>query len=500
MKFYNTLTRQKELFKPIKKGRVSMYNCGPTVYWHMQIGNLRAYAFVDVLRRAFEYLGYEVDQVMNLTDVGHLTSDADTGDDKLEKTARKQKKDIWDIAAFYIDSVEKDFKDMNFLTPKIWVRATDHIDDMIKLNQMIEKNGYTYGTERALYFDVTKYADYTRLQGGQDLDDKRVGVRDNVNVDPDKKHPADFALWVRCVGSHKNHVMRWESPWGVGFPGWHIECSAMGIKYLGDHFDIHTGGEDHISTHHPNERAQNYGAYQKEVVNMWLHNAFLLVDGGKMGKSLGNAYGLSDVVEKGFDPMDLRYFYISANYRTKQNFTWGNLESAQTARKGLVSQLKKLLGRFAGVSGFEDGASYNTDDGISYNAQTGGARSKHPGKILQNWKKKFVNALEDDLNMPEGLAVVWQLLKSKEESVDKVATILDFDKVLGLRLPDSVGSDKSVKKLTSKGIKKVEKLIVEREKARVEKDWTRADEIREEIENMGVQLEDTKEGSVWTIE
>lgn len=464
---YNTLNRRKEVFKSIKAGRVSMYNCGPTVYFNMHIGNLRAYFVVDVLRRMFEYLGYGVDQVMNFTDVGHLTSDADEGEDKIEKAARRDSKDPWEIAQFYIDSVKSDFKDMNYLTPVHWVRATDHIHEMIDLIQKMESNGYTYETDSAVYFDVTKYPGYTQLQGGQDLEDKKVGVRNEIIVDPQKKHSADFTLWMKCIGQHECHIMRWDSPWGSGFPGWHIECSAMGTKYLGDHFDIHTGGEDHISVHHTNERAQNYGAFQKEVVNVWLHNMFLMVDGGRMGKSQGNMYELHDIKEQGFDPMDLRYFFLGAQYRTRQNFTWDALKAASVARKNLV----KIVSDLTNVCTGKDGV------------------------VLEDYRNRFVRALADDLNTPMALSVVWALVKNEGVSLeDRRATILAFDRVLGLCLADSCIVERTVCKTDEC---KIEALVEEREEARRTKNWKRADEIRDQLAKMQVEIEDTPDGAVW---
>lgn len=471
MKLYNTLTRRVEELKPVKKGVVSMYNCGPTVYWNMQIGNLRAYTFVDTLRRTLEYLGYDVDQLMNLTDVGHLTDDADEGDDKIEEAAEREKKDVWEVAESYIVSVKKDFERMNFLLPKRWARATEHIDDMIDMVKKIEKNGYTYETNQALYFDVTKYPEYVDLQGGQSLEEKKVGVREELNIDPDKRHPADFALWIKCVGPHENHTMRWDSPWGVGFPGWHIECSAMGVKYLGTDIDIHTGGEDHIGVHHTNERAQNWGAYNKEVIKMWVHNLFLLVDGGKMGKSLGNWYELDDVVEKGFQPLDLRYFFLMAHYRTRQDFSWKNLESAKTARRNLVEKIEKTL------------------------SDIGSERKK--GKVSKEWRERFVAALENDLKLPEAMSVVWDLLKDDATSdEDRLATILDFDHVLGLRLNEIETVDQDI---TDELREKIERLVKDRDNARKNKDWDAADRIRNELEKMGVEIEDASAGSSWTL-
>lgn len=470
IRLYNTLNRRKEVFVPLEQGKVSMYNCGPTVYFNMHIGNLRAYLMVDTLRRMFEYLGYSVEQVMNFTDVGHLTSDADEGEDKMEKGARRDSKDPWEIAQFYIDSVKSDFAAMNYLTPVHWVRATDHIADMISLIQKIEKNGFTYETEKAVYFDVTKYSDYTRLQGGQELEKKKVGVREEVNVDEGKKHPADFALWMKCVGQHKNHVMRWDSPWGEGFPGWHIECSAMGMKYLGKTIDIHTGGEDHIAVHHPNERAQNYGAFKKEVVKVWIHNLFLMVDGGKMGKSLGNVYELHDIIEKGFDPLDLRYFFLGAQYRTRQNFTWEILKAARVARKNVVREISDLMKK-------------NAD--------------KDVGIINDKYKKTFIEAISNDLNTPKSLSIMWELLKDEEISPrDRLATIFDFDRVLGLKLEERA---RAVLEIGTVDEKKIEELIDERDEARSRKDWARADEIREELAAMNIEIEDTPDGTVWRV-
>ncbi len=470
MKLYNSLTRREEELVPSHGDTVTLYNCGPTVYWNMQIGNLRAYTFVDVLRRTIEYLGYDIKQVMNLTDVGHLSDDADAGEDKMEKTAEREKKDVWAIADEYIASVKSDFKAMNFLEPKRWVRATEHIEDMIDMIKKIEENGYTYETKQAVYFDVTKYHDYTRLQGGQALDEKKVGVRDEVNVDPEKKHPADFALWIRCVGLHEHHVMKWDSPWGVGFPGWHIECSAMGTKYLGTDIDIHTGGEDHIMVHHPNERAQNYGAYEKEVVKMWVHNLFLLVDGGKMGKSRGNMYELRDVTEKGFDPMDLRFFFLGAHYRKRQHFTWDNLTAARVSRLKLVDVVRGLQKR-----------AIHTAD----------------GKVSEQWKAMFIGALEEDVMTPRAVAVVWDMLKDSNVSdADMLATLLDFDRVLGLQL-DEV--DTNEEEITVEMKSKIERIIEKRDQARKSKDWVVADECRKELSALGVEIEDTKDGTTWNV-
>jgi cysteinyl-tRNA synthetase len=487
LRLYNTLTRKVEDIVPIKANEISMYNCGPTVYWRMQIGNLRAYANWDILHRSLLYLGFKVKRVVNFTDVGHMTEDEDFGVDKIEKTALKEGKEPLDIANYYIQTVLNDFKLMNYLNPdgsvvdlsesvnKVgthgWARATDHIQEMIDITKLIEKNGYTYETDLALYFDTSKYSDYTGLSW-QKQDEKKVGVRDEVVVDPQKKNPADFVLWMKRVGKYQNHIMHWDSPWGDGFPGWHIECTAMGCKYLGDHFDIHTGGVDHIAVHHTNERAQNYAAFGHEVVNYWIHNEFITTESGdKLSKSKGNAWTLDEVIAAGFIPLDLRYLYISANYRVALKFSSKTLESAKNARLALEGRERKIAVK--------------------------SVVEKAEGKILDAFVSEFKLALEDNLNMSQAFAVVSKLLASDESASDILKTVLDFDRVLGLDLQkvvDEANSDKSDSKLNIDP--QVEEILEERKKARADKDFVKSDELRDKLKEKGFVVKDTSEGQI----
>lgn len=478
LKLYNTLTREKELFVPHEKNLVRMYNCGPTVYWRMQLGNIRAYANWDILHRTLLYLGYDVDRVVNFTDVGHMTEDEDFGDDKIENTARSEGKTPQEISDHFINTVTQDFYSMNYLQPDGsqtrldmtpdetkdhgWARATLHIEDMIAHNKMIEVNGFTYETEQALYFDVTKLPDYTKLSR-QVLSDKLVGVRDEVIVDPNKKNPADFVLWMKRTGKYAKHLQHWESPWGDGFPGWHIECSAMGCKYLGEYIDIHTGGVDHISVHHTNERAQNIGAYGHEVVRFWLHNEFLTnKEGDKFSKSKGNAFTLVELREKGYDPLDLRYYFMSIHYRQPIRFSEDGLESAKNARKSLIDKILSLVR---------------------------GSESLDEGDILKTYDERFRESLMDDLNVSSALAVVSELLGSESKDSDKVRTILEFDRVLGLRLRESI--EKALEKdLPSE----VQDLVDQRAKARAEKDYQRSDDLRDRLKEMGYEVLDGVNG------
>ena len=473
MKLYNSLTKKIEKIETLKPGVVTMYNCGPTVYWRMHVGNLRAYAEWDILHRALLYLGYDVKRVMNFTDVGHMTDDDDFGEDKIEEAASEKGKNPTEIANYYIRTVIEDFYKMNYLSPNGsvvhpdtdihelgkygWARATEYIDQIIDFVKKVEENGFTYETEQALYFDVTKYDDYGRMFK-QDLKDKKVGAREEVEVDPQKKNPADFVLWMKKVGKYERHIMAWESPWGVGFPGWHIECSAMSCDILGDKFDIHTGGIDHIPIHHTNERAQNFGAYKHEVVKYWIHNEFIRTPKGeKLSKSKGNALTLDEVIEAGIEPMDLRYHYISVNYRVPLQFNWEALEGSRRSRLSLIKKISDL-----GSDG----------DG---------------GNLLNDYVEKFENLLKDNLNMSGVFALISELLKSDEKPEDIVQTILDFDRVLGLNI---YGSLKSKEELP----KEVEELLEKREAARKEKDFEKSDSLRDEIEKHGFKVLDTDDG------
>jgi len=472
MKLYSTLDRKVVDIIPIKDRQISMYSCGPTVYYRMHLGNIRAYVNWDILHRALVYLGYDVKRVMNFTDVGHMTHDEDFGEDKMDVEAKREGIQAIDIANKYIDTVLEDFKALNILTPSGsnitndlnfndvekygWMRATTHIPEIIEIIKKMELNGYTYETEQALYFDVTKIPDYT-IFTGQKLEDKKIGDREEVVVDSNKRNPADFVLWMKKVGKYQNHEMFWNSPWGEGFPGWHIECSAMGTKALGEHFDIHTGGVDHISVHHTNERAQNIGAFGQPVVKYWIHNEWLVnKDDAKLSKSDKNADTLPEALAQGFDPLDIRYLFESVNYHTKLTFSKEALEGARNARLNINKRVKELGGE--------------------------------QGNLLDEYIQRFRNALENNLNMSEVFAILNELLKSQEKKADILTTVLDFDKVLGLNL-DNIEDTKI--ELNDE----IEQYAKLRDEARVNKDYAKADEYRKMIEDAGYVVLDTPEGT-----
>jgi cysteinyl-tRNA synthetase len=473
MKLYNSLTKKIEEIKPLKPGVITMYNCGPTVYWRMHVGNLRAYAEWDVLHRAFLYLGYDVKRVMNFTDVGHMTDDEDFGEDKVEQEASEKGKKPSEIANFYIRTVIQDFYKMNYLSPSGdivhpdidihelgkygWARATEYIDEIIEFIKKIEANDFTYETDKALYFDVTKYDDYSRMFK-QDLKDKKIGAREEVEVDSQKKNPADFVLWMKKVGKYEKHIMSWDSPWGVGFPGWHIECSAMSCDILGEKFDIHTGGIDHIPIHHTNERAQNFGAFKHEVCTYWVHNEFIRTPKNeKLSKSKGNALTLDEVTQAGIEPMDLRYHYVSVNYRVPLQFNWEALEGSRRSRLSLIKKISELK-----------------SDGEG-------------GNLLNDYVERFEALLKDNLNVSGVFALISELLKSNEKAADIVQTVLDFDRVLGLDLAKALKEKEQIPK-------EVEKLLEERKRARQEKDFEKSDSLRDEIAKHGFKVLDTDEG------
>lgn len=438
---------------------VKMYTCGPTVYSYPTIGNWRTYVTSDLIIRTLKYLGYQVDFVMNLTDVGHLTGDnsgdADTGEDRLEKAAKKERKTAWEIADFYSRDFTSGFDKLNLIRPMVFSKATDHIKEQIDLVGRIEKAGFAYKVTDGIYFDVAAYEAAGNIYGElSNLDEIKKGAR--IEVNQEKKDPRDFALWKFSPSTSSGQVrrqMEWESPWGVGFPGWHIECSAMSMKYLGEQLDIHVGGEDLKSTHHPNEIAQSEAVTgKKPFCRYWVHGAFLLVDGGRMGKSEGNAYTIADIESRGYSPLALRYFYLSSHYRKQQNFTWEALEGAQTA----LDKLRHFVESWG-----------------------------EPMVGSVEYEVKFMNAIADDLNLPEALAVVWELVKSDYPDGAKRASLLKFDEVLGLNLSAvgsrqlAVGDD-------------VRKLLEKREILRRERRFGEADKVRDEIEKLGHRVEDDK--------
>ncbi|MCE5199374.1 MAG: cysteine--tRNA ligase [Armatimonadota bacterium] len=469
LRLYNTLTRSKEDFQTLEPGVVKMYSCGPTVYNYAHIGNLRSYIFADVLRRALEYSGYEVKHVMNVTDVGHLTSDADIGEDKLDREARKEGKNPWEIARHYEEVFFNDLKALDIEQPTVKCRATEHIPDMIALVEKLLERGHAYETDQAVYYDVTTFPSYTALSR-QSLEDKITAARQEVQEDPGKRNPADFALWFKAVGRFENHIMRWDSPWGVGFPGWHIECSAMSMKYLGETLDIHTGGEDHIWVHHPNETAQSEGATGKQFVRWWMHGAFLVVgdlsrgvEERRMGKSEGNFVRLQTLINREYDPLAYRYACLMAHYRTKLKFTWDSIDAAASG----YNSLKDFVARAK---------------------QIGGEEMPWVGE----YRERFKAALADDLNMPMAMAAVSELVREAEKRKEYgvLDALYDFDKVLGLQLRSAAERATNIDK-------EIESLIMEREEARATKDWARADAIRKQLGDQGILLEDTPAGTLW---
>lgn len=461
LNLYNSLTKKIEEFKPIHKGVVGIYACGPTVYGFTHIGHGRKYVTDDILRRTFEIIEeLKVTHVRNVTDVGHLTSDADEGEDKMEKGALREGKTVWEVAEEYTEYFDKVMEELNTLPPTVVCKATEHVPEQIALIEKILANGYGYDTPEAVYFDVTKFADYGKMFN-QSLEEKTVGARVEVEEGEHKKHPQDFVLWFKRVGKYTNHVMHWNSPWGDGFPGWHIECSAMGMKYLGEQFDIHTGGEDHLSIHHPNEIAQSEaGTGKKPFVRFWVHTSFLMVDGKKMSKSLGNLYKLSDLAEKGFTPLALRYYFLTTHYHKQMNFTWEGLEAAQAA----LTKLNKMVVDLKDIPVTADGWS-------------------DEGKI---WYEKFATAMEDDLNTAAALAVVWEMLRSDISDSGKKNLINVMDSVLGLNL----GAE-STEEIPAE----IVELLKKRDEARASRDWAASDVIRDEITAKGYKVLDTKEGS-----
>ena len=455
IQLYNTLSHSKEEFKPIDEKEIRIYSCGPTVYSYAHIGNLRTYIFVDNLRRILKYNGYKLKHVMNITDVGHLTSDADTGEDKMEKAARKEGKSPYEIADFYTKVFMSDMSELNIDMPNIISKATDNIPEMIEMVKEIIKNGYAYETSNGIYFDVTKLEKYPRLSNNK-LDNQEAGAR--VEVDPEKKSPYDFAIWIKAP---ENHIMKWESPWGLSYPGWHLECSAIGRRFLGKHFDIHTGGVDHIPIHHENEIAQSIGATGQIPANYWMHGEFLLIDGGKMSKSLGNVYTLRDLKEHDIEPLAFKLFCFSAHYRNKLNFTYDGVKAYQTALERLREGYKKhLLGK----------------------------DSADKTKITE-YEKRFHEAINDDLNMPLAMGIVWEVIRESNKSIEYAKLIEKFDEVLGLDLKNYKKYEKKTE-ITDE----VLELVEQRKKARSEKDWKKSDELRDKINSMGFIVKDTPNG------
>lgn len=470
LQLYNSLTRKIEEFKSISDGKVTMYTCGPTVYDYVSVGNWRTYALSDFLLRTFKYMGYEVSYVMNITDVGHLTGDnegdADTGLDRMEKAAARENKTAWEVADFYTKDFLRGFDDLNLVRPKVFAKATEHIQEQIALVKKIEKADFTYRIGDGIYFDIRAYEKSGNKYGElSTLDDIKAGVR--VAENKEKKDQRDFALW-KFNTTGKKRDMEWDSPWGIGFPGWHIECSAMSMKYLGEKFDIHVGGEDLKSTHHPNEIAQSEAATgNMPFVKYWIHGSFLLVEGGKMGKSLGNAYPLQILKQRNIEPMVLRYFYLTGHYRKQLNFTWKSLYAAKTTYMNLVDNVSRLKTK----------AGENDTDMENLTAE---------------YRERFIEALSKDLNMPEALAVMWDVMRGKLDEGSKYELVMEFDQVFGLGLSGIMNKDEAYKDLPVK----VRELVEAREGYRKVREFENADAMRKQIEKMGYVVEDMPEGSV----
>lgn len=455
--FYNTLTRKKEIFIPINKKEVKIYSCGPTVYKDATIGNMRTNIFQDVLRRVLRYNNYKIKHVMNITDVGHLVSDGDKGEDKMLKSAREEQKTPLEIANYYTNLFFEDLKMLNIETPEIICKATEHIEEMLEYVKKLMENGYAYETSTAIYFDVSKLDKYPMLTN-LEIENQKAGAR--VDIDPEKKNLCDFAIWIKAPD---NHLMKWDSPWGQSYPGWHIECSAMGQKYLGDEFDIHTGGIDLIPTHHENEIAQSKGACGKIPAKYWLHGEYLLINGGKMSKSLGNVYLLKDIIEKGYDPLVYKLFSYSCHYRNKLNFTWEAIEAASKSLERLRNNYQVNI---------EGTDKLNDED----------------KEKLKEMEKAFHQAINDDLNMPLAMSYVWEVARFEKKVPEIAKLLMKFDTVLGLKI------NKEEKNLDIP--KEIMDIVARRDEARKEKRWDESDSLRDLIISKGYNIKDSKNGTI----
>lgn len=455
LKLFNTLTRKKEEFKPLDEKEIRMYSCGPTVYYFAHIGNLRAYLFMDNLRRVLKYNGYNLKHVMNITDVGHLVSDADEGEDKMMKAAKRENKNPYEIAEFYMNAFLADIDKLNVDRPEIIARATEHIDVMEEYVKKIIENGYSYQTEDTVYFDTSKLDKYGVLSN-RNVDDQKAGAR--VEFDTNKKNISDFAIWIKAP---ENHIMKWDTFFGKAYPGWHLECSAMGYKYLGEQFDIHTGGVDHIPIHHENEIAQSKGFSGKIPANYWMHVEFLQINGGKMSKSLNNLYTLKDLDEKGYEPLVYRMFNFTSNYRAQINFTFEAMDAAKVA----LNRLRE------GYLKHQEGNDEVLDSEI------------------QDYENRFLEAINDDLNMPVAMSVVWDVVKNPKKSKKLQNLLLKFDEVLGLDL-------KNYEKQENALPEEITELVSLRNKARTEKNWAESDRIRDILIEKGYTVKDSKEGTI----
>lgn len=479
LKLFNTMGKSLQDFKPINNGFVGFYGCGPTVYNYAHIGNLRAYIFLDILDRTLTYLDYKIKHVMNITDIGHLTGDADDGEDKMLKTAQERHQSVMEIAEFYMNAFLNDIKRLNIRKPDVVCRATEHIPEMIELIKKIEANGHTYTAGGNLYFDTTTFADYGKL-ANLNLNELKEGAgkRDITVIDENKRNPTDFVLWF-TKSKFENQALTWDSPWGRGYPGWHIECSAMSMKYLGEHFDIHTGGIDHIPVHHTNEIAQSEGATGKKWVNYWLHNEFLVEKNGKMSKSSGEFLTLQRLIDKGYDALDYRYFLLGAHYRSQVMFSWEAMDSAKNARKALINRTKKIL------------------DAASSKVATFEELSEKAKEYLALFKAD----LENDLSTPQALSRVQIAIKDAELKPEEILYLIqDMDKVLALSLIDEAkksGQELENSHADDPEAAEIDSLVQQRTDAKKAKDFALADKIRDELSARGIIIVDTPTGPTW---
>jgi len=456
LRFFDSTARTKVAFEPLVPGEVRMYSCGPTVYSHQHIGNMRPYVFADVLKRTLSRFGYQVRQVVNITDVGHLTDDADAGEDKMELAARREGSSAWEIAERYTKLFKQDIEALGVQAPDVWAKATDHLPQQIAMVQLLEERGLTYLTSDGVYFDTSKDPSYPRM-GGQSADERQA--QDRIARTDEKRNSTDFALWK--LSGDTPRQMEWSSPWGVGFPGWHIECSAMSSEYLGTQFDIHTGGVDHVPVHHPNEIAQSENAFGVSPwVRYWMHNGWVMFGDAKISKSTGGLLNLGDLVDQGFAPLSYRYFLLGAVYRQPINYSPESMEAAANAHRRLLRRVAELA---SAPQGAEPPAEYVA---------------------------RFDEAMADDLNTPQALAVLWDVVKSDLEPAAKRALLLNFDEVLGLGL--------SAPEATEEVDERIDSLIAQREAARANRDFAGADAIRDALAAEGIVLEDGPDGTTWS--
>ncbi|MDY4211085.1 MAG: cysteine--tRNA ligase [Treponema sp.] len=476
LKLFNTMGKSLQEFKPIKEGFVGFYGCGPTVYNYAHIGNLRAYVFLDILDRTLTFLGYKIKHVMNITDIGHLTGDADDGEDKMLKTAQERHQSVMEIAQFYTDAFIKDIDRLNIRHPDVICRATEHVQEMIELIKKIEANGHTYMAGGNLYYDTTTFADYGKL-ANLNLEELKAGAG-NRGLDENKRNPTDFVLWF-TKSKFENQALTWDSPWGRGYPGWHIECSAMSMKYLGEQFDIHTGGIDHIPVHHTNEIAQSEGATGKKWVNYWLHNEFLVEKNGKMSKSSGEFLTLQRLIDKGYEALDYRYFLLGAHYRSQVMFSWEAMDSAKNGRKALVNRAKKVLEAAGGRTADENSLS----------------------EKAKGYLDSFKADLENDLATPQSLSRLQVAVKDNElKAEDALFLIKKMDSVLALDLlkeAESSGTPDAELNSTDPEAAQIEQLLLQRTQAKKDKDFALADKIRDDLAAKGIIIVDTPTGPTW---